>query len=212
VPRRILCYGVTGSGKTTVAGRIGAALGVDVHLADEIGWLPGWVNRPLEEQIELVDAATSGDAWVLDSAYGSWKDRVMPRAELVVGLDYPRMLSLFRVTRRALHRVITQQELFAGNRESWGQLFSRDSIVVWHFRSWKRKRATMSAWAADPDAPPVLLFRRPRELDRWIQGLGDGDASRPLALKPPLPQVFPDNPIMHIMSDRVGKARPHPRR
>ena len=41
--RRILVYGVTGSGKSTAAARLGAVTGLPVHLADELTWLPGWV-------------------------------------------------------------------------------------------------------------------------------------------------------------------------
>ncbi|GAA3645875.1 isopentenyl transferase family protein [Microbacterium marinilacus] len=168
VPSRILLYGATGAGKTTAAVRLGEKLGLPVVLADEIGWLPQWVSRPVDEQIALVDDAVARDAWVFDSAYSSWRERVRPRADLIIGLDFPRWLSLLRVTRRAVRRVITREELFAGNRETWRQLLSRDSIVVWHFRSWRRKRRAMRAWAADATGPPVLLFRRPRDLERWI--------------------------------------------
>lgn len=39
--KRVLVYGVTGSGKSTAAVVIGARLGLPVHLADdEFGWLP----------------------------------------------------------------------------------------------------------------------------------------------------------------------------
>ena len=33
-------------------------------------------------------------------------------------------------------------------------------------------RARMRAWAASPDGPQVLLFRRPRDLEAWIATLG----------------------------------------
>ena len=56
---------------------------------------------------------------------------------------------------------------------------SRDSILVWHFRSFSRKRARMRAWAASEDVP-ILLFRRPAELERWLASLErDGDRSSP---------------------------------
>lgn len=52
--QRVLLYGVTGSGKSTAAARLGAALGLPVHFVDdEVGWLPGWVERPQDEQRAL---------------------------------------------------------------------------------------------------------------------------------------------------------------
>ena len=46
-------HGVTGSGKSTAAVALGRALVLPVHLVDEeFGWLPGWVQRPAEEQRE----------------------------------------------------------------------------------------------------------------------------------------------------------------
>ena len=42
----------------------------------------------------------SSDEWVLDTAYGHWRDLVLPRTELIVALDYLRIVSLARLTRR----------------------------------------------------------------------------------------------------------------
>ncbi len=65
---RVLCYGVTGSGKSTAATEIGAKLGLPVHLVDdEIGWLPGWINRPVGRQIELATQIVAAERWILDS-------------------------------------------------------------------------------------------------------------------------------------------------
>ncbi|WP_027479202.1 P-loop NTPase family protein [Gryllotalpicola ginsengisoli] len=169
--RRILIHGVTGSGKSTAAVRIAQRLGVPAVLADDIGWLPGWVQRDPEEQLALVDAATARDGWVLDSSYSSWRDLVLPRVDLILGLDYPRWFSLQRLLRRTARRIRTREEICNGNRESLGRAFARDSIVAWHFQTWKAKRETMRRWAADPTMPQTILFRTPRELDRWIEAL-----------------------------------------
>lgn len=86
--RRILLYGVTGSGKSTAATEVGARLGLPVHLADEdFVWLPGWVQRPAPEMRALVAVAASEPEWVFDTAYGTFRDLVEPRADVVIGLD-----------------------------------------------------------------------------------------------------------------------------
>jgi adenylate kinase family enzyme len=87
--KRILVYGVTGSGKTTLASQISELTGLPWHsVDDEIEWLPGWVERPREEQREVASPITSSGAWILDSAYGHWRDVVVARAELIVAWHF----------------------------------------------------------------------------------------------------------------------------
>lgn len=171
LPDRVLVYGVTGSGKSTAALALGERTSLPVTLVDELTWLPGWVPVDGDEQRRIIGEIVAGERWVLDTAYGAHLDLVLPRAELVVGLDYPRWLSLARLVRRTVSRVITKEPMCNGNVETWRKTVARDSIIVWHFQSFARKRARMRAWAASPDGPEVLLFRRPRELESWLSGL-----------------------------------------
>jgi adenylate kinase family enzyme len=168
-PSRVLFYGVTGSGKSSAAHAYAAASGLPEFSADDdIGWLPGWQQRTVEQQREIAAAVAARDRWVLDSAYGVWADIVVPRAELVVALDYPRWLSLFRLVRRSLRRIITRQPVCNGNVETLGRLVARDSIFYWHFNSFARKRRMFREWQSNPDMPPVMAFRWPGELDEWL--------------------------------------------
>ena len=177
--RRILVYGVTGSGKTTLAREIGERLGIAWHSADdEIGWLPGWVERPVDAQRERAAEIAAGDSWVLDTAYGRWRDLVVPRVDLIVALDYPRSVSLRRLLRRTARRVITGELACNGNRETLRLVLSRDSIIVWHFRSFAEKRERIDAWEADRSGPPVVRLRSPAETARWLEGLRPGSVSR----------------------------------
>ncbi|WP_454698076.1 adenylate kinase [Arthrobacter humicola] len=169
IPARVLFYGVTGSGKSSAAHAYAAASGLPEFSADDdIGWLPGWQQRSVEQQREIATDVAARDSWVLDSAYGVWRDIVVPRAELVVALDYPRWLSLGRLIRRSVRRVVTRQPVCNGNVETLARLFAKDSIFYWHFNSFARKKRVFRAWQADPDMPPVLVFRKPRELDNWL--------------------------------------------
>lgn len=169
--QRVLVYGVTGSGKSTLAQQVAARTGLPYVSVDDLTWQPGWVQLPVEEQRRLFSQVCAGERWVLDSAYGTWTDVVLQRADLVVGLDYPRWVSLGRLLRRTALRVVDRQEVCGGNVETLRQAFSRESIVAWHFRSFARKRARIARWQADPAMPRVLRLTSPRETEGWLAGL-----------------------------------------
>lgn len=169
---RVLLYGVTGSGKSTAAQAVGAVKELPVHLVDEeIGWLPGWVERPTDEQRAIAGRIVAGERWVLDSAYGKWLDLVEERAQVMVALDYPRTLSLARLLRRTARRWVTQEQMCNGNTERIGQILSRDSIVVWHFRSYRRKTERIRERELRPEGLPVLRLTHPRELEQVLEQL-----------------------------------------
>jgi len=175
-PTRILVYGVTGTGKSTLALQIADVLALPCHLADEeIGWLPGWTERPVSDQRSIAARICADERWVLDTAYGHWRDVALSRAQVMVALDYPRWVSLTWLLRRTVRRVRTQESQCNGNVETWRQALSRDSILVWHFQSFARKRRRIQACVADPAALPVVHLRSPQQTQRWLRTIsGNG--------------------------------------
>lgn len=174
--QRVLLYGVTGSGKSTLALRLGELTGIQTHLVDEeIGWLPNWQERPVDEQRQIASRLAAEDRWIFDSAYGKFRDLVVPRAELIIGLDYSRLRTLTQLIRRTLRRVRTRELVCNGNVETLGKVLTKESILGWHFKSFSRKRQTMRDLAAraamDSAAPRVLLFRHPAQTAAWLDSL-----------------------------------------
>lgn len=169
--RRILVYGVTGSGKTTLAAALSRLTGIGWHSVDDLTWEPGWVAVLPDEQRRRIAEICAGPEWILDSAYGDWLDVPLGSIDLVVALDYPRWFSLQRLVRRALARLWDREIICNGNRETLRVLLRRDSLLVWHFQSFGRKRRRMTAWLNDPQGPPVLRFRTAAETDAWLARL-----------------------------------------
>ncbi|MGI8418688.1 MAG: adenylate kinase [Nakamurella sp.] len=173
-PNRVMVYGVTGSGKSTLARLIAERTGLAPFYIDDLTWRPGWVPVPADEQRAIVADICCGDRWVIDHGYGSWLDITMARTDLIVGLDYPRWLSLARLSRRCLVNVITKRPLCNGNIETWRHLVGKESILLWHFRSFARKRRRMRSWATEQKAPCTVLFTRPRQAAAWLETLSAG--------------------------------------
>lgn len=169
--RRILIYGVTGSGKTTLARRIGEKTGLPWHSVDDLTWEPGWVEVPFEEQRRKIEAICEQPCWILDTAYGAWRDVPLAKADLIVALDYPRWLSLFRLVKRTIRRAIDRKPVCNGNRESFKTMFSHNSILIWHFKSFRSKKTRIAEWSAKPDGPSIVRITKPTELNNWLEGL-----------------------------------------
>lgn len=166
--RRILIYGVTGSGKTTFARQLSEATGIPWHSVDDLTFEPGWQQVPDDIQRQRIAAIVEADEWILDTAYGKWIDIPLSRVELVLGLDYPRWFSFTRLLRRAVRRAIDKQPVCNGNIESWRNMFSQDSILLWHAKSFKRKQTRMRDWCAK-QSPPTVLFKGARETEAWLR-------------------------------------------
>lgn len=166
---RILLYGVTGSGKTTYAARLAEKTALPWYSVDDLTWDHDWTPVPLDEQRRRIAEICARQRWILDTAYGQWLDIPFARVELIVALDFPRWVSLSRLLRRTAARLVDGRPICNGNRESLRTAFSFDSIVVWHFRSFPRKRARIRAWSADRSGPAVRRFTSPRRLDVWLE-------------------------------------------
>ena len=116
--RRVLIYGVTGSGKTTLAEKLSSVTSLPWYSVDDMMWEPGWVEVANDEQRRRISEICARSEWILDTAYGRWRDIPLSRAELIVALDYPRWVSLQRLLRRTAVRCWDHTPICNGNTES----------------------------------------------------------------------------------------------
>jgi len=176
---RIIVVGTSGAGKTTLAGRIAARLGI-VH-ADMDGFFhgPNWVRR--ETAQEDVAAFVAGERWVTERPYTDVWDLVMARATLVVWLDYPIWLRMARATRRTVSRSLRRTPLWNGNVEPplWTFFTDRDHILRWAW-STRHKYDDLPAQLADCGRSdlPVVRLRSQRETEVWLATLGSQATDR----------------------------------
>lgn len=151
--QRIAVVGNSGSGKTTVASRIAAALDVPHLELDSVFHQPGW--RPLDTDAfrQAVSEFTAGQAWIVDGNYSKVQDIIWSRADTVIWLDPPRRRVMRQLLARTLRRMATRAELWNGNREQWRSLLRLDpeeSILVWAWTSHHKYRERYLAAQADP--------------------------------------------------------------
>ncbi|HEV2281502.1 MAG TPA: adenylate kinase [bacterium] len=179
--RRIVVVGTTGSGKTALARRLAERLGCAHVELDALHWNSNWTSTPPEEFRLRVAQAVEGEAWVVDGNYGAVRDIVWNRADTIVWLDYSLPVILWRLLRRTVRRVITHQELWAGNRENLRTaIFSKDSIFLWALQTYRRHRRTYPAVSGDAACAHLTMvrLRSPRACSAWLSRSGGRGGSR----------------------------------
>jgi adenylate kinase family enzyme len=136
---------------------------------DALHWGPNWTPCPRDEFRARVEAAISGDAWVVDGGYyGKLDDLVLERADLVAWLDLPLRVTLPRLWSRTWRRRREQTELWGGNRETWRDvLFSRDSLFVYTLRTHLGKRWRYAQRLARYE---MVRLRTARAIEAWLAG------------------------------------------
>lgn len=98
--QRVMIVGGPGSGKSTLARWLGGQMGLPVHHMDLIHWKEDWVERPQAEKIPLAKAVEAGETWVFEGGLSATYESRMSRADMLIWLDLPVGLRLWRVTKR----------------------------------------------------------------------------------------------------------------
>ncbi len=158
--QRIVVLGTTGSGKTTFGKKLAAAMGVPATDLDELHWLPGWKQHDVVEFHKLASERAAADSWIIMGNYSKVRDAVWPRADAFIWLDLPFLLVFWQLLRRSVLRAVDKNLICNGNIESWKNFFSKDSIIVWFFRTYgKRKREYGAMFAAAGNSPHTTYIR-----------------------------------------------------
>ncbi len=169
-PRRVLVAGTSGAGKTTVAARVGDALGIGPVEIDVLFHGPGW--RPREQFLADVETFTARPTWVTEWQYGVARPLLAERADLLVWLDLPRHTVMRQVVRRTLRRRLRREVLWNGNVEPplWRVLVDDEHIIRWSWRTHPRTtHRVLDLLAARPELPVVRLASSD-EVATWIEG------------------------------------------
>jgi adenylate kinase family enzyme len=177
---RVMVVGTSCSGKTTVARRLSAILGAPHVELDALHWGPGWTECPPEEFTAAVRQRTAADRWVVDGNYRVVRPVVMERATDVVWLNYPFALVFARSLRRTWRRVVTGEELFGGNRETFAAAFlSRYSIPWWVLRTHRRRAREYRELFTGLTVPHVTELGSQSDADSFLQALASKRTALP---------------------------------
>lgn len=171
--QRISIVGTTGSGKTTLARQVSQVLKIPHVELDALNWEPNWTPAETAVFRERTENALSSNSWVVDGNYSVVRDIVWSRADTVIWLNYSLPVIMTQLIRRTFQRVVTQEELWSGNRETLQKTLSRDSILLWAFSTYRKKRRKYPLLFTQPEYAhlKVIQLHSPQTTQNWLSNL-----------------------------------------
>ncbi|MDO0924224.1 hypothetical protein QQY24_01885 [Streptomyces sp. TG1A-8] len=153
--------GGPGCGKSTLAAALAEVSGAPAVQLDDLFWGPGGHPNPEEVFVASVRSALSGPRWIADGQYPAALAACVDRADCVIWLDVPLLVSWPRLVRRTVSRWIRGERLWGGTRETLRTVIGPRSILWYALRVRRtQQRANEELFARLQDSGVRLVRTR----------------------------------------------------
>lgn len=169
--RKILVIGSGGAGKSTLATQLGRVLGLPVIDLDDLYWQPGRKAPSQEAWKQRIAELAQQECWIMDGDYSSTLEERVQACDTVIVLAVPRLLCLYRVLKRAIHKRVRR---FRGQARpdlrpeepkqgpDWPFLFG-----IWKYPKTRLPRL-LELLRAYQSQKHVVILRSPSEVRRFL--------------------------------------------
>lgn len=168
---RIWITGSSGSGKTTIAKKLGNKLNTTVCHRDNITWKENWQERSEKEQIELVKEISKKDKWIFEGNKftASKKDGRFDNCDTIIHININRFLCLYRGLRRYFkHRHDARPEFSEGCNEEYNMEMVKYVLFVYPKKKSERQILLKEAVKLGKE---VIILNGRKEVRVWCNKL-----------------------------------------
>lgn len=163
--KRVAIFGCSGGGKSTLARKLGAKLGVPVIHLDVLFWQPNWTESETEPFRQRVEQAVAAPAWVTDGNFISTTCAHLAGADTIIWVDQPRWLCVWRALWRAISKYDqTREDMAEGCRERIDFPFL---LYIWNWNRLTKPRfeAKLAEHAA---STPLIRLTSDRQIAAFL--------------------------------------------
>jgi len=176
---KINVVGTTASGKSTFARKLANAINVPFIEMDAVYWGPNWYEPPDAAFFKELGTALSSSSWVLDGNYSRTTHIKWREVDTVIWLDYSFPITIYQSLSRAIKRACYKTEIWpnTGNYETFGGIFSKNSIVWWCIRNYSKNRIRYKRIMCNPKYAHIefVHLRSPRDAKEYILSLATAE-------------------------------------
>lgn len=173
--KKINVIGTSGSGKSTFSRMLATTLDYPYLEMDAMFWKSNWQESSDDEFFSKLKSCIAQDTWVLDGNYSRTTEIKWATVDHVIWVDYSFSRTIYQALKRAFIRSITRAELWGtGNVETFAKsFFSRDSVIVWTLKMYKRNRVRYTKISTDPNYSHITFvrIRSPKMANAYIEKL-----------------------------------------
>ncbi len=163
-----MIIGSCGAGKSTLSKKVAAMTQLPLIHLDKEFWQPEWVEPEKEIWVQKVKELVADEKWIIDGNYSGTYEIRLPRAELVVWLDFPMPICLWRVLKRIIINYgHTRFDMAEGCPERFDLAFI---AYVLHFPWHGRKRILRKLRASD-GKHLILQLKNDKEVNLFLERL-----------------------------------------
>ncbi|MGN0106895.1 MAG: topology modulation protein [Hominilimicola sp.] len=169
---RIVIFGFSGGGKSTLARKLGEILGIEPTHMDALHWLPGWVESSAEYKCERLAEVLKRDRWIIDGNYRKiyWKER-LDAADTIIFVDVNRFTCFYQAWKRSrIYKGKTRPDMGEGCTEKFDFEFAK--WILLDGRKKRKKNLELMKFLKDKSKNTYILRNR-KAINKFLEGLSE---------------------------------------
>ncbi|MBV6478878.1 MAG: hypothetical protein HGGPFJEG_01635 [Ignavibacteria bacterium] len=155
--KKIVITGPPGSGKSSLAKKLGEITGYDIHHLDRYYHTANWIPIDKNEFTEIVYEIIQSEEWIIDGNYRRTLELRVERADLIIYFDYCTIFSFYRIYKRIVKTKlfsIKRTDISDDCKERW---FDKN-FVLWTINFNRRNRVDIINIIKDYKSDVALFY------------------------------------------------------
>lgn len=169
---RIMIFGFSGGGKSTLARKMGEILDIEPTHFDRLHWLPGWVESTREYKREMIKPVLERDRWIIEGNYRHiyWNER-LEKADTIIFIDVNRFTCIYQAWKRSrMYKGKTRPDMGEGCTEKFDLEFAK--WVFFKGRKKRRENIRMMKYLKNNGKDTYILKSR-KDINKFLEGLSE---------------------------------------